>query len=178
MGKEAKSPWDYKEEYNRRLMETVSLRRKEAEKNPDKFLMKGSLEFLEALKAKGVKIYAASGTDDADVKKEAEVLGISHLFDEISGAKPFSEGCSKEATLKHLIEMGGSDGLVVVGDGPVEIRLGRECGAATVGIVGKESEGCGFDEVKCKRLADVGAHLLCDSFLEMEEIFDFLEGND
>ncbi len=177
MGKEAASPWEYKAEYNRRLMEQVEKRRQYAAAgHEDAFLMKGGKAFLEALKAQGVKIYAASGTDDADVKKEAEILGIAHLFDEIAGAKPFSEDCSKEATLKRLIGNGADGGLLVVGDGPVEIRLGREFGAATVGIAGRESELCGFDEVKCERLRKAGAHVLCDCFENADEIFAFLEG--
>lgn len=170
------SAWDYKAEYNRRLMENVLKRREEARLSPEKFLMKGGPEFLAALKARGVKIYAASGTDDADVKLEAEALGIAKYFDEIAGALPFSEDCSKEATLKRLIGEGGSDGLIVVGDGPVEIRLGREAGATTVGIVGKESELSGYDEVKIKRLTAAGAHILCDCFAEADEIFEFIEG--
>ena len=177
MGKEAASPWEYKAEYNRRLMEQVEKRRARAlGGRADDYLMKGSLAFLTELKRKGVKIYAASGTDDADVKKEAEILGIAHLFDEIAGAKPFSEDCSKEATLKRLIGNGSGEGLLVVGDGPVEIRLGREFGAATVGIAGRERERCGFDEVKCDRLRKAGAHVLCDCFENAAEIFAFLEG--
>ena len=177
MGKEAASPWEYKAEYNRRLMEQVEKRRAHAlEGHADDYLMKGSLAFLTALKQKGVKIYAASGTDDADVKREAEILGIAHLFDEIAGAKPFSEDCSKEATLKRLIGSGDGEGMIVVGDGPVEIRLGREFGAATLGIAGSERERCGFDEVKCARLRSAGAHALCDCFENDDEIFAFLEG--
>ena len=170
------SAWDYKAEYNRRLMENVLKRREEAKLSPEKFLMKGGPEFLMRLKERGVKIYAASGTDDADVKLEAEALGIAKYFDEIAGALPFSEDCSKEATLKRLIGEGGSDGLIVVGDGPVEIRLGREAGATTVGIVGKESELSGYDDVKIKRLTAAGAHILCDCFEEADKIFEFIEG--
>lgn len=177
MGREPLSPWDYKAEYNRRLLEMVNLRREDAARgNADSYLMKGSREFLSALKAKGVRLYAASGTDDADVKKEAEILGIAPFFDEIAGALPRSEDCSKEATLRRLIGMGESEGLLVVGDGPVEIRLGRQFGAATLGIAGKERELSGFDDVKIKRLTGAGAHILCDCFLEADKIFEFLEG--
>ena len=175
-GREPLSPWDYKAEYNRRLMEQVMTRRERAVRGEaEQYLMKGSREFLSRLKERGVRIYAASGTDDADVKAEARVLGIADYFDEIAGAKPMSEDCSKEATLGRLIAEGGRDGLIVVGDGPVEIRLGREAGAATVGIAGNECARFGFDEVKIKRLTAAGAHVLCDCFEAADEIFDFLE---
>lgn len=176
-GREPLSPWEYKAEYNKRLMENVMKRREAAKSGgADRFLMKGSRAFLERLHAKGVRIFAASGTDDADVKAEAAVLGIDHLFDEIRGAMPLSEDCSKEATLRRLIGEGKGEGILVVGDGPVEIRLGREAGAATVGIVGKERELCGFDPVKVDRLTAAGAHVLCDCFENADEIFAFVEG--
>ena len=177
MGKPARSPWEYKEEYNRRLMAEVLVRRDRAlDGDAQAYLIKGAREFLEQLKAKGVKLYAASGTDDADVKREAEILGLSHLFDEIAGARPYSEDCSKQATLKRLMATSDVEGLLVVGDGPVEIRLGRACGARTLGVAGNERERCGFDKVKIERLRAAGAHALCDCFENMKEIFDFLEG--
>lgn len=176
-GREANSPWDYKAEYNRRLMEQVSERRRHAAAgHAEDYLIRGGKKFLEELRRRGVKLYAASGTDEEDVRAEAEILGVAHLFDEIAGAKPHSEDCSKEATLTRLIASGGEEGLLVVGDGPVEIRLGRQFGAATLGIAARERELCGFDEVKCERLRGAGAHALCDSFENINEIFDFLEG--
>ena len=137
--------------------------------------MKGSIDFLEKLKARGVKMYAASGTDEADVKNEAAILGIDKYFDEVAGAKPMSEDCSKEATLNRLISQ-GEGGLLVVGDGPVEIRLGKAAGACTLGICGKERELCGMDQVKVKRLTAAGAHALVDCFSDMNEIFEWMEG--
>ena len=177
MGKDPGSPWDHKAEYNRRLMENVNIRRRHAQSgHADEYLMKGATDFLRELKSRGVKLYAASVTDDADVKKEAEILGVAQYFDEIAGAKPFSEDCSKEATLRRLMSTESADGLIVIGDGPVEIKLGRAVGARTIGIAGRESDRCGFDETKCERLRLAGAPVLCDCFEEQTEIFDFLEG--
>lgn len=174
-GMEPLDPWEYKAEYNRRLMENVQKKRDlAAAGGQDQFLMKGGLEFLQELRARGVKIYAASGTDEADVQQEAAVLGIDGYFDEIAGAKPLSEDCSKEATLRRLIGE-GSQGLLVVGDGPVEIRLGKEASALTLGIAGNEKERCGFDDAKIKRLTNAGAHALIDCFADKEEIFKWME---
>ena len=171
------SPWEYKAEYNRRLMENVALRRAEArESGAERYLMRGAREFLCLLKERGVGLFAASGTDEADVISEAEILGLRDCFDGIAGAKPLSEDCSKEATLRRLIEENGSDGLLVVGDGPVEIRLGRAVSAATLGIVGLENEREGYDPVKVRRLTDAGAHLLVDCFKNAEEILGLIEG--
>ncbi len=167
-------PWEYKAEYNRRLMESVMKKRDLALNGErEKFLIKGAEDFLKVLKEKGIKLYAASGTDDADVKKEAEVLGVKHYFDSIEGAKPFSEDCSKEATLKELMKNYKGDELLVVGDGPVEIRLGNVAGALTLGICASEKDLCGWDEQKIVRLTNADAHALVDEF--NEDIFSWME---
>jgi phosphoglycolate phosphatase-like HAD superfamily hydrolase len=38
------------------------------------------LEFLKALKQRGIKLYLASGTDRQDVVAESEALGYADLF--------------------------------------------------------------------------------------------------
>ncbi len=173
----ARSPWDYKAEYNRRLMEMVRERRQAAENGAsERYLMKGAKAFLKALRENGTKLYAASGTDDADVKQEAKILGLDGFFEGIEGAKPLSEDCSKEATLTRLITENGGDGLLVVGDGPVEIRLGRSFGATAVGVAGSEADLYGFDPIKVRRLTDAGAHILVDCFENVNEILDFVQG--
>lgn len=174
-GEKPLDPWDYKAEYNRRLMENVEKKRAEALSGArDKYIISGAEDFLKALKDKGIKLYAASGTDDKDVKKEAEVLGLSKYFDSIEGAKPFSENCSKEATIKELMEKHQGNELLVVGDGPVEIRLGKEAGALTLGICANEKELSGWDEAKINRLTKAGAHLLVDRF-DVKEIISWME---
>ena len=175
LGIEPLDIWEYKAEYNRRLMERVEINKQEAKNNPKRFLIKGGEEFLGRLKEKGIKIYAASGTDEEDVKKEAEVLGLLKYFDDIRGAIPYSENCSKEEKLKELMAQSKAENLMVVGDGPVEIRLGRAMGALTLGVCANEGQLCGYDEAKVRRLADAKAHILIDSFLELDEIINWME---
>ncbi len=174
-GDEPLDPWDYKAEYNLRLMESVEKKRREAVLGArDQYIISGAEEFLRALKEKGIRLYAASGTDDKDVKKEAEVLGLSKYFDRIEGAKPFSENCSKEATIRELMERHQGSELLVVGDGPVEIRLGKEAGALTLGICANERARAGWDEAKVNRLIKAGAHALVDRF-DVKEIISWME---
>ena len=174
-GKEPLDIWEYKAEYNRRLMESVMKKREEARQDPEKYLMTGAREFLEALKERGIRLYAASGTDDADVLEEAKCLGLDGYFDIIRGAMPFSESCSKEATLKELIAKNKGEELIQIGDGPVEIRLGRASGGLTLGIAGNECDRRGFDEAKVKRLTGAGAHALVDCFMEKDTILKWME---
>ena len=156
----SEDPWWYKEEYNRRLMKMVEVRINQlasGEKQKDDFLMKGSIDFLEALKQSGIEIYAASGTDHPDVVKESSCLGIYPYFVEVAGAPVGRADCSKEAVLRRLIEEKGlkGDELLVVGDGKVEIALGREVGAVTIGIASDEEKREGVDDKRNKRPACV-----------------------
>lgn len=172
-------PWYYKGEYNRRLMEKISARRAEAdagEKN--KYLIDGASGFLKMLKDRGYTLFAASGTDEADVISEAESLGVAEYFDRIAGSKPKSEACSKEATLRELITESGysPENILVIGDGPVEIRLGREYSALTLGIASNEILRHGINEKKVKRLTAAGAHAITDCFSDAEDILSWING--
>ncbi len=171
--------WDYKKIYNDRLMESINNKLsdlKTGAANPDKYLMAGSVEFLKALKEKGVKIYVASGTDHPDVVNEATLLDVIKYFDEIKGAPLHEENCSKEAVIKRLLTESGLKGeeLAVCGDGKVEIMLGKEYGARAFGLASNEKERCGVNEVKRKRLVTAGADIICGDFLEKDKIFEFL----
>jgi len=171
--------WDYKKIYNDRLMESINKKLadlKSGKANPDDYLMAGSVEFLKALKEKGVKIYVASGTDHPDVVNEATLLNVIKYFDEIKGAPLHEENCSKEAVIKRLLTESGLKGeeLAVCGDGKVEIMLGKEYGARAFGLASNEKEKCGVNEVKRARLVKAGADIICGDFLEKDKIFDFL----
>ena len=164
-GGEALDPWDYKAEYNRRLMLDIEIKKQElasGKVNPDTYLMAGSVEFLRALKEKGVNIYVASGTDHPDVITEAKALGVYEMFDEIAGAPLHEENCSKEAVLRRLISDHGLSGaqVVVVGDGKVEIMLGKEAGALTLGLASDEEKRSGVNPVKRARLIKAGADVI------------------
>ncbi|MFA7206489.1 MAG: hypothetical protein WC102_09180, partial [Saccharofermentanales bacterium] len=61
-----------------------------------------------------------------------------------------------------------------IGDGKVEIALGRQVGAVTLGIASDEVMRCGVDNVKRARLIKAGAHAIVGDFERSEEIFDWL----
>jgi phosphoglycolate phosphatase-like HAD superfamily hydrolase len=172
-------PWQYKAEYNRRLMEPVKKRITtilSGGKSPEGYLIKDSMKFLKALDECGVDIYAASGTDDVDVVNEAHVLGVDGYFKEIAGAPEGRADCSKEAVLKRLINDYGLRGpeVVVIGDGKVEIALGREVGAVTIGVASNEEKRCGVNPTKRQRLITAGAHAIVGDFEKTDEILKWL----
>ncbi len=170
--------WEYKNEYNRRLMENVA-RRKEAVLNGsvsrDKYLISGAENFLKLLKSYGVKIFVASGTDTADVKQEAAILGIDKYFTEIKGAEHHSEKCSKEAVISSLLKQNKTEhSILVCGDGKVEIKLGKEAGALTIGIASNEENCKGINPIKLERLKNAGAHAVIGDFSNIVELESFI----
>ena len=172
-------PWFYKDEYNDMLMESVAVKRDDVlggRTSAATYRVPGALLFLQALKTRGVRVYFASGTDEIDVRAEAKALGFAGFADGIAGALPRSEACAKEAALKRLVEQAGvaSDELAVIGDGKVEIRLGREAGARTIGLASDEDRLRGVDPVKRTRLIKAGADAICGDFLEQAELLRFL----
>jgi len=172
-------PWYYKEEYNRRLMEEVAVRRDSVlsgRVTREKYMIGGADKFLNALKDKGIALYAASGTDEADVRKESAALGFFEYFASVNGAKPMMEDCSKEAVIKQLIEENGIAGpeLLIVGDGKVEIMLGNACGALTLGVASDEVNLTGFNETKAERLKKAGANAIVGDFTNFEEILEWI----
>ena len=177
-GGNALDPWEYKAEYLRRLMIDVEKRKQEVlngKVDADIYKVYQCEKFLSALKDMGVKIYAASGTDEKDVKIEAKILGFDKYFDDIKGAVDGSDSCSKEVVLQKLVKTDGK--LLVVGDGKVEIALGREQGALTIGVASNDIIGCNdeaFNMQKYERLKNAGAHLIIADFREYEKMMDWI----
>jgi len=168
-------PWWYKDIYNERLMQVVDERKVALADNTaqrEQFLIAGSDTLLETFRQKGLELYVASGTDDEDVTTEVGILGLKDYFSRIAGAGYRSMQCSKEMTLRDLLKKSGFDGeeLLVMGDGKVEIALGREIGAWTIGTATDEYKRCGLNPAKRVRLENAGAHVIIGDYLNTEEI--------
>ncbi len=174
---QALDAWAYKELYNQRLMERVQ-KNTDALASGDKvaedFLIAGAAAFVKRLFDRGIPLYVASGTDDADVKREAELLGLSRYFIKIMGAPSRQAACSKERILRQLLDEQPGEALAVIGDGKVEIALGAACGAKTIGIASDENVRCGLNPVKVERLQNAGAGLITGDFLDVEGLFAHL----
>ena len=179
-GQEDRDVWWYKDLYNTRLMEEVSRRihRLETGKDsPEQYLIAGAAEFLQLLHDAGVALYLASGTDHKDVVREATVLGVAKMFSVIKGAPERQVACSKEAVLNSLLQESGLPGecLLVVGDGKVEIALGAENGAYTLGVATDEANLRGMNAIKFKRLQAAGAHAIIGDFENLDAICNWLQ---
>jgi len=177
---QALSAAEYKEIYKERLLVYIADRIQAVTSGkvlPEGMMMSGAVGFLEALKARGISLFLASGTDEEDVRHEAEILGVSHFFgDGIHGAVGTSETCSKEAVVRSIIadEKLRNRKAAVFGDGPVEIRVAKEHGVLAVGVAGDEYHLGGLDPLKRERLIGAGADVIIPDFSRHEEIIGFM----
>lgn len=166
--------WEYKAEYNRRLLLRVKRKVELLEQGrlqAEDFLMKGSVEFLNLLRDRGIEMYVASGTDHPDVVREAEVLGVAGYFKRIVGAPVGKAECSKEKVIFELMENQGLSGrqLAVVGDGKVEIGLAKRRGSLALGLASDERNREGIDSRKRARLEKAGADWIAGDFRKPEQ---------
>jgi len=166
--------WEYKAIYNERLLERVEQRVKhlsEGQLKAEDYLIKGAAAFIQELHSRGIEMYVASGTDHPDVVREAEVLGIAPYITEIAGAPVGKAECSKEKVLQDLIRDKGLPGreLAVIGDGKVEIRLGKEAGGVSLGLASDEERREGMNTIKQKRLEAAGADWISGDFNNLDE---------
>lgn len=164
---------DYKHEYLRRLWEVIKDRVADLQNgaSPEKYLVPGSRPLLEALKARGLKLYLASGTDEVDVRREAGLLDLTRYFDGgIFGASDDMASFSKGMLVKRLVEQAGYQGeeLLAFGDGYVEIDVVKQAGGVAVGIASDEPQCLKVDDWKRQRLAGVGADFMLPNFLHSE----------
>ena len=165
--------WWYKDVYHHRLMEAVQKRIDRVQKGedaPECYLIKGSKAFLDLLKELGFALYVASGTDDVNVRQEVEVLGLTTYFDDICGAPDRQAACSKEMVIHRLMEQKGFSGqnLLIVGDGKVEIGLGKAAGGRTLGVASDETRRCGINPAKEVRLRAAGADAMIGDYTDLD----------
>lgn len=180
-GGEHVDPGEYKKEYLRRLEIRIADRKRGLESgalSPDSLTVKGSVEFVRALKEAGIRCFLASGTDEDDVIYEASLIGVRELFDGgIHGARDALLDCSKEAVIKNMIDEQKLDPeeLVTFGDGFVEIELTAKLGGYAVGAATDEKTGDGIDEKKRARLISAGADMIIPNFENRDAILKKLK---
>jgi len=170
----------YKALYNDALMAVVSGRLakyRRGELNIDDLTVKGAVAFLRSLRATGVTLYLASGTDHDDVHKEAQALGYADLFDGgIYGALGQVNAQSKRQVIQRILAENGLDGaqLAAFGDGPVELRESRRRHGAAIGIARDEIRRYGLNLEKRTRLIKAGAHLLMPDFSQAASLLTLM----
>lgn len=171
-------PVVYKHMYLDRLMEMIKDRIEDLEKGhvaPEKWLVPGSVELLDGLRDRGIKMYLASGTDDKYVKHEATILGLQPYFeDRMYGALDDYKSFSKAILIKQIIERAENKGeeFVGFGDGYVEIENVKSVGGVAVGVATEEPACSKVDEWKRTRLVNSGADWIVPHFATTPKLLD------
>jgi phosphoglycolate phosphatase-like HAD superfamily hydrolase len=173
---------DYKQIFNERLLQAVHQRLGALNEHPeswDTLMIAGVRVFLEGLAERGVQLFLASGSDHEDVLAESALLHVRDFFeDRIYGAKNGAGAISKDTIIHRILKENHlrSDELLVVGDGPVEIRLAHQVGAVGLGVAADENTRQTFDPIKRARLIAAGADLLVPHFLATAELVELFCG--
>jgi phosphoglycolate phosphatase-like HAD superfamily hydrolase len=105
------------------------------------------------------------------------VLGLTDFFaGRIYGALDEREAHSKERIIQRILDEHHlfGDELLVVGDGPVEIRAARGRGAIALGVASNEVTRSGWNEHKIVRLSKASADLLIPDFSHSNELLKLL----
>lgn len=176
-------PLVYKQRYLDLLHEKIHHRLEELESgaSPEKYLVPGARVLLEALEARGLKMYLASGTDQIYMRKEARLLDVDRYFAAgVFGALDDYKSFSKKILIQQLIAKSECKGgeFLGFGDGYVEIENIKEVGGTAVGVATAEPECAVVDQWKRERLAGVGADFIIPNFLCHRELLQtlFLNG--
>jgi phosphoglycolate phosphatase len=173
-------PAAYKQMYLDRLWQKIESRveaLRKGQADPQQYLVPGSLDLLDRLKARGLKMYLASGTDEIYMKEEARLLGVTKYFDGgVYGALDDYKSFSKAILIQRILSTAEFQGnqFLGFGDGYVEIEEVKNVGGVAVGVASEEPACAKVDEWKRQRLIGVGADYIVPNYLCGEELFSSL----
>ena len=141
-----------------------------AKENPEKFRIKGSMEFIEFIKDNGVKNYFVTGAvveKGMGMHQEVETLGYKigkgELVEDIIGST-WRDKMPKDMVMQKLLKELGVKGenVLVVGDGRAEIQAGVQMGAF---VVSRLPENADFQRELHKKL---GTNIIIIDFCDKD----------
>ena len=139
------------------------------------FQIKNAGLLIEELHERGIKLYLASGTDQADVVAEATAMGYADLFEgRIFGSVGDIKADAKKMVLERIVRENNLAGhqFATFGDGPVEMRETQKVGGLCVGVASDELRRFGWNRAKRTRLIRAGASLLVPDFSQMPALLN------
>lgn len=183
-GGEPREPLWYKHEYLRRLELKIAHRTAGIADGTiarDEYLVHAARPLLDHLKARGLTLYLASGTDEYAVRREAGLLGVLEDFGpHIYGAQDDYAKFSKRMIIDKILRENQIPGerLLSFGDGYVEIQNTVEVGGFAVAMATDEAaNGSGnVDPWKRERLLGVGAQVVLPDYRDAIPLVDYLLG--
>ena len=181
-GGKALDPLQYKSMYHDRLWDRIKHRvkgLKDGTIQPETLMVSGSVELLQGLRERGVRLFLASGTDIKYVTDECEALGLSDYFDGgIYAALDDYRKFSKKMVIARMLREQGLHGseLLGFGDGYVEIENTREVGGTAVGVASDEVGLQHVDAWKRTRLIAAGADIIIPHYRNHQAQLAYLFG--
>lgn len=172
----AKDPLVYKRQYLDLLGAKIEYRLEEVRTGraaPEKYLVPGSIRLLEDLRARGLRLYLASGTDEPYMKMEADLLGVTRYFDGgVFGALDDYKSFSKRILIQRILDRSECHGQQILGfgDGYVEIENVKGVGGIAIGVATDERACLSVDPWKRERLAKAGADGIIPNYLQWEQL--------
>jgi rfaE bifunctional protein kinase chain/domain len=171
----------YKHIFNQQLLKMIEKRMAKLESGElarSDFQIKNAMLLLLELHRRGIKLYLASGTDQADVVSEAEAMGYADLFEgKIFGAVGDITVEAKKLVVDQIIRENGLAGrqFATFGDGPVEMRETRKSGGLSIGVASDEVRRFGQNIMKRSRLIKAGANLIVPDFSQLPAILKAMQ---
>ncbi|MGD0776625.1 MAG: HAD family hydrolase [Candidatus Solibacter sp.] len=169
-------PLVYKHRYLDRLHAKMQYRIEELRNRtaePEKYLVPGSIALCELLRARGIRLYLASGTDEEYMRKEADLLGVTRYFDGgVYGAQDDYKSFSKRILIQRILNGAECAGHQILGfgDGCVEIENVKQVGGFAVGVATDEFQCDRVEAWKRDRLAAAGADCIIANFDCLDEL--------
>jgi len=180
-GQPRPDPYVYFDRYMEQLISRSEARIADVESGrakPDDFLVPGARPLVERLVAEGGLLVIASGTNLADVRREAAVLKIDGYFgDRIFGPVNDDPEFSKERTLRRLMAEHALRGeeIASIGDGPAELLAIKQVGGFAVGVASDEVHQDGrVNRLKREHLIRSGADVIIPDYRDLPSVLRLL----
>jgi phosphoglycolate phosphatase-like HAD superfamily hydrolase len=142
------------------------------------FQIKNAGVLLKEMHTRGIKLYLASGTDQADVVAEATAMGYADLFEgRIFGSIGDIKADAKKMVLERIVRENHLAGhqFATFGDGPVEMRETQKVGGLCIGVASDELRRFGWNMAKRTRLIRAGASLLVPDFSQLPALLKVMK---
>lgn len=179
-GGKALEPLEYKRRYHDLLWQRIEHRvagLKQGSIARQEMMVPGSEELLQALRARGLTLFLASGTDSRYVEDECAALGLTGYFDGgIYGALDDYRRFSKKMVIERIYREHRLRGpeLLAFGDGYVEIENTKEVEGVAVGVASDEVGRVAVDAWKRRRLIDAGADVIIPHYRNHQALVAYL----
>ena len=179
-GGTALDPLVYKHRYHDMLWQEVGRRIDSVRGGrvpPDELTVPDSRRLLVQLKAKGLALFLASGTDLKYVRDELGVLELDAFFGgQVYGALDDYKRFSKALIIERMIRESGFPGqeIVAFGDGYVEIEEIKKVGGLAVGVASNEESRTGINVWKRQRLVRAGADIIVGDYCQQDILFELI----